>query len=44
MKQKVITIRDDQAEWIDEYYFKLSPYVQAMLDEEIKRRGEKDGS
>lgn len=41
MKQKVITIRDDQYDWIDEYYFKLSPFVQAMLDEEIKRREKK---
>ena len=41
MKQKVITVRDDQDEWIDKRYFKLSPFVQAMLDEEIKRRENK---
>jgi len=41
MKQKVITIRDEQAEWIDNCYFKLSPFVQAMLDEEKKRREKK---
>ena len=37
----MITLRDDQAEWVDDAYFKLSPFVQAMLDEEMKRREKK---
>ena len=38
MKTKMITIKDEQAEWVDKTYFKLSPFVQAMLDDEMKRR------
>ena len=38
MKTKVITIRDDQAVWLDKNYVKLSALVQAMIDVEMKKR------
>lgn len=34
MKHKTITIRDDQAEWIDKVSLNLSRFVQKKLDEE----------
>lgn len=44
MKTKVITIREDQEEWLKKDYVKLSAFVQDMLDREIerRRRGERD--
>ena len=38
MKTKVISIREDQSEWLDKNYVKLSALVQAMIDEEMKKR------
>ncbi|MDY7082765.1 MAG: hypothetical protein SXQ77_10260 [Halobacteria archaeon] len=40
MKQKSITIRDDQEEWIQENHLNLSKFVQDKLDELIEERGE----
>lgn len=34
---KNITIRDDQAQWVDEKHLNLSRFVQAKLDEEMKK-------
>ena len=38
MKTKVITIRDDQAEWLDNNFVKLSALVQRMIDVEMEKR------
>lgn len=35
--QKTISIRDDQAEWIDDNYLSLSQFVQDKLDEHIEQ-------
>ena len=35
MERKNITIREDQAEWIDENYLNLSQFVQSKLDERM---------
>lgn len=40
-KLKTITIRVDQAKWVGDNYFDLSRFVQAMLDEEMRRREKK---
>lgn len=37
-KRKNITIREDQAEWIDENHLNLSRFVQDQLDDLIERR------
>lgn len=41
MRQKSITITEEQAEFIDNDYVKLSQFVQDKLDEMMKERGEK---
>lgn len=41
MRQKSITITEDQAEFIDEDYINLSQFVQDKLDELMEERGEK---
>lgn len=33
MREKSITVREDQAEWIEENYLNLSRFVQGKLDE-----------
>lgn len=38
MKTKVITITEEQAEWLDENYVKLSALVQSMIEKEMKKR------
>ena len=38
MKTKVITITEEQAEWLDEHYVKLSALVQSMIEKEMKKR------
>ncbi|WP_255679381.1 hypothetical protein [Haladaptatus salinisoli] len=35
-KRKNISIREDQAEWIQENYINLSRFVQDKLDEHIE--------
>lgn len=42
MKTKVITIREDQEEWLKKDHVKLSAFVQDMLDREIERRRGRD--
>ena len=44
MKTKVISIREDQSEWLDKNYVKLSALVQAMIDEEMNNRKDKTRS
>ncbi|OKY78052.1 MAG: hypothetical protein BTN85_0537 [Candidatus Methanohalarchaeum thermophilum] len=39
MERKNITIREDQAEWIEENYLNLSRFVQDKLDELIEGEG-----
>jgi len=39
-KQKSITIRDDQEEWVQENHLNLSKFVQDKLDELIEEREE----
>lgn len=36
MKEKSITIKEDQAEWLEENHFKLSSFVREKLDERIE--------
>jgi len=37
MKRKSITIREDQAKWVEEKHINLSRFVQAKIDEEMKK-------
>jgi len=37
MIKKTITIREDQAEWIEKHHINLSRFVQAKIDEEMKK-------
>jgi len=37
MKRKSITISDDQAKWVTEKHINLSRFVQAKIDEEMKK-------
>lgn len=37
MKRKTITIREDQAKWVAEKHINLSRFVQAKIDEEMKK-------
>lgn len=41
MPVKTITISDDQSKWLEKNYINLSHFVQAKIDEEIEKRGEK---
>jgi len=43
-KKKTITIRDDQAEWVERKYINLSRFVQAKIDEEMQSEGKKGNS
>ncbi|WP_269090097.1 hypothetical protein [Salinigranum halophilum] len=36
--RKNISIRDDQAEWVEDNYLDLSSFVQEKLDELIEER------
>ncbi|OKY77635.1 MAG: hypothetical protein BTN85_0103 [Candidatus Methanohalarchaeum thermophilum] len=36
MKNKAITIREDQVEWLEENHINLSSLVREKLDEEMK--------
>ena len=38
--RKNISIRDDQAEWVEENHLNLSSFVQEKLDELIEERSE----
>jgi hypothetical protein len=38
MERKNITIREDQAEWVEESHLNLSSFVQEKLDELIEQR------
>jgi hypothetical protein len=40
MRQKSITITEEQAEFVDEDYINLSQFVQSKLDELMEERGE----
>jgi len=40
MRQKSITITEEQAEFVDEDYLNLSQFVQDRLDELMEKRGE----
>ena len=42
MKTKVITITEEQAEWLDENYVKLSALVQGMIEKEMEKRRDRD--
>ena len=37
-KRKNISIRDDQAEWVEDNHLNLSSFVQEKLDELIEER------
>ena len=41
MIQKMISIREDQTEWIADEYISLSKFVQSKIDEAIESRGER---
>jgi len=38
VRRKNITIREDQAEWIEENHLNLSSFVRGQLDELIEER------
>ncbi|ADD05878.1 uncharacterized protein Nmag_2315 [Natrialba magadii ATCC 43099] len=38
VERKNITIREDQAEWVEENHLNLSSFVQEKLDELIEQR------
>ena len=38
MIRKTITIRKDQEDWIKKHYINLSRFVQAKIDEEMKKQ------
>jgi hypothetical protein len=38
MRQKNITIREDQAEWVEENHLNLSSFVRGQLDELTEER------
>ena len=38
VRRKNITIREDQAEWVEENYLNLSSFVRGQLDELIEER------
>ena len=38
MKRKMITIREDQDQWINDNFFNLSKFVQKKLDEKINAK------
>ena len=38
VRRKNITIREDQAEWVEENHLSLSSFVQEKLDELIEER------
>jgi hypothetical protein len=38
VERRNITIREDQAEWVDENHLSLSSFVQEKLDELIEQR------
>jgi len=38
MRRKNITIREDQAEWVEENHLNLSSFVRGKLDELIEER------
>lgn len=40
MKTKVITITEEQSEWLDDNFVKLSALVQSMIEKEIEKRRE----
>lgn len=40
---KTITVRDDQAKWLEKDFINLSHFVQAKIDEEIEKRKGKKG-
>ena len=42
MKTKVITITEEQADWLDDHYVKLSALVQGMIEKEMEKR-KRDG-
>ena len=41
--RKTITIKDYQDEWLRRNHINFSRWVQAKLDEEIKKGGKNDG-
>lgn len=43
MKNKNVTIREDQEKFVKESCLNLSRLLQRCLDEEIERRGGEDG-
>jgi len=40
VRRKNITIREDQAEWVEENHLNLSSFVREKLDELIEERSE----
>jgi hypothetical protein len=38
VRRKNITIREDQAEWVEENHLNLSSFVRSQLDELIEER------
>lgn len=38
MKQKTVTIREDQQEWIERNHLNLSSFIRERLDELIEER------
>jgi len=37
MIKKSVTIRDDQREWVEKNHINLSRFVQAKIDEEMRK-------
>lgn len=44
MKTITITITNDQLDWLNKKYINKSQYIQAFLDEQIKKEAKSNGN